>query len=300
MGYFPTAAAYILPSTTNNWYVYHNWANPAGYQVPNVGQSRPIILNRPFRSVADMSYAFRGEPYKNVDFMTAQSGDASLLDAFCVQDDSRTDALVSGKVNLNTRQLPVLEAILSGAYRDETQAYNSSTQAPTISATEATNIATALVSRTAAAYPKGPLMNISQIVGKFIPGSAGVSADPYASTYLMTNDATGSSVTITGGYDGFINDLAKNSIYSNGSANGNANNTVQRYLETAARALADAGTTRTWNLMIDLVAQTGRYPSTATSTDQFVVQGEQHLWVHVAIDRYTGKIIDENIETVKE
>ena len=30
--------------------------------------SRPIILNRPFRSVADLGYAFRGTPWRNIDF----------------------------------------------------------------------------------------------------------------------------------------------------------------------------------------------------------------------------------------
>ena len=33
---------------------------------------------------------------------------------------------------------------------------------------------------------------------------------------------------------------------------------------------------------------------------RFVVQGEQHYWVHVAIDRFTGQVIDKQIEVVNE
>jgi len=33
---------------------------------------------------------------------------------------------------------------------------------------------------------------------------------------------------------------------------------------------------------------------------KFMVEGEQHYWVHVAIDRFTGQVIDRQIEVVKE
>jgi hypothetical protein len=29
------------------------------------------------------------------------------------------------------------------------------------------------------------------------------------------------------------------------------------------------------------------------------VEGEQHFWVHVAIDRFTGKVIDKQIEVLE-
>jgi hypothetical protein len=32
---------------------------------------------------------------------------------------------------------------------------------------------------------------------------------------------------------------------------------------------------------------------------EFVVEGEQHYWVHVAIDRFTGQVL-EQIEVVNE
>jgi hypothetical protein len=73
--------------------------------------------------------------------------------------------------------------------------------------------------------------------------------------------------------------------------------------ETIARALSDTTQTRTWGLLIDVIAQTGRYAPGATSIGQankFVVQGEQHYWVHVAIDRFTNQVIDKQIEVVTE
>jgi hypothetical protein len=71
--------------------------------------------------------------------------------------------------------------------------------------------------------------------------------------------------------------------------------------ETIARALAEVGQVRTWGLLVDVIAQTGRYPPNATSFENgFVVEGEQHYWVHVAIDRFTGQVIDRQFEEVKE
>ena len=70
--------------------------------------------------------------------------------------------------------------------------------------------------------------------------------------------------------------------------------------ELVVRAFSDAGQTRTWNLMIDVVAQSGRYPPNASTLAGFLVEGEQHYWVHVAIDRFTGQVIDKQIEVVNE
>jgi hypothetical protein len=66
------------------------------------------------------------------------------------------------------------------------------------------------------------------------------------------------------------------------------------------RAFSNACQTRTWNLMIDLIAQSGRYPPNATNLSQFVVEGEKRYWLHVAIDRFTGEVIDRQLEVVTE
>ncbi len=52
--------------------------------------------------------------------------------------------------------------------------------------------------------------------------------------------------------------------------------------------------------MIDVIAQSGRYPANAESLANFVVEGEKRYWLHVAIDRFTGEVIDQQLEAVFE
>jgi len=50
-----------------------------------------------------------------------------------------------------------------------------------------------------------------------------------------------------------------------------------------------------------VVAQTGHFKPNATSLqNDFVVEGEEHYWVHLAIDRFTGKVLERQVEQVKE
>ncbi len=70
--------------------------------------------------------------------------------------------------------------------------------------------------------------------------------------------------------------------------------------ETVARALAEVTQTRTWVLLIDVIAQSGRYPPAASNAAQFVVQAERRYWLHIAIDRFTGEVIDQQLEEVFE
>jgi hypothetical protein len=57
--------------------------------------------------------------------------------------------------------------------------------------------------------------------------------------------------------------------------------------ESIARALAEMGQTRTWNLLIDVIAQTGKYkPNSQDLTgSNFVVEGEKRYWLHIALGR---------------
>ena len=87
-------------------------------------QSRPLLLHRPFRTVAELGYVFRDMPWKNLDFFAPESADAGLLDLFCINETASPTSLVAGKVNLNTRQAPVLTAIISGACVDDPKITN--------------------------------------------------------------------------------------------------------------------------------------------------------------------------------
>ena len=70
--------------------------------------------------------------------------------------------------------------------------------------------------------------------------------------------------------------------------------------EAIVHALAGNTQTRTWNLLIDVVAQTGRYAANATTLNNFIVDGEKRYWLSLAIDRYTGKVVSRQMEPVNE
>ncbi len=73
--------------------------------------------------------------------------------------------------------------------------------------------------------------------------------------------------------------------------------------QTIARALAETGQARTWNLMIDVIAQTGKYtPGTPDLTEptNFIVEGEKRYWLHIALDRDDGTVLGTQLEEVIE
>lgn len=70
---------------------------------------------------------------------------------------------------------------------------------------------------------------------------------------------------------------------------------IKHRREAIVRGLADSSQTRTWNLMVDLVSELGVEGS---EKNAFLRQRVQRHWVHLAMDRLTGKLIDFQIEEV--
>jgi hypothetical protein len=63
---------------------------------------------------------------------------------------------------------------------------------------------------------------------------------------------------------------------------------IDKCKETIARALSEITQARTWNLFIDVIAQTGRYSPDASNimqAEKFMVQGEKRYWLHIALGR---------------
>src|SRR6266545_2029789 len=211
----------------------------------SAARDRPLILAGVLQSVAELGHVFRDQPWKTLNFTTAnpnatvKSADAGLLDVFTLHESS----IEAGKTSLNMSQTPVLKAILAGAIKRL-----AGTSGDIISSADRDNIVTALTNLT----NNQPMLNKAE---------------------LITRLAADVSVT------GLGNKEAR---------------------ECVLRAFADACQTRTWNLMIDVIAQSGHYPPNANSLAGFMVEGEQHYWVHVAIDRFTGQVIDKQIEVVNE
>lgn len=250
----------------------------ANYQDPvtgaaraDVARNRPIILNRPFRSVAELGHVFRDTPWRNIDFFTSESGDAALLDYFCVSQPTEGPGgrlavpttregapIVAGRVNLNTRHPEILASLLRGVAR-ENQTVNSSL----LNEADALSVAQGIVNFTSStAAGKGPLTSLADLVGSPLsPTAYGGLADEF-STVLPTSDRS-----------------------------------VKQRRESVLRALVDSGSTRTWNVLIDVIAQSGVVPP---GTTKFVPRGESRIWTSSAIDRFTTEVVDSESEWVNE
>ena len=214
--------------------------------------SRPVVLNRPFRSVAELGNVFRDTPWRSLDFMTAESGDRALLDVFSVSD-SPEDGIVAGRVNLNTRQATVIAALIQNA------SMATGARITNAEALEAAGQLTAWTASTAA--EQGPLSDRSELVGRFVSGN---------------------------GFKGPLVEMA-NKLAS-------SDRPIKTSREAIVRALADAGTTRSWGLLIDVIAQSGKL----SASGAFIPEGESRLWNSVAIDRFTAKVIAQSNESIQE
>jgi hypothetical protein len=259
--------------------------SPIGDNTVSQHGRRPIILNRSFRSVGELGYVFRDLPFKTLDFFSPSSADAALLDVFSLTDESKfsnsqISTVVAGQVNLSNAPLPVLQAVLAGgSKKDLDPTYyigDEPTASPTVLAKLATNIATNLNSTSG----PNPLLNRSSLVTQLNTLQLGA-ASPYWGVIQSTRTVFGMPAII-------------------GSFNSPSDQSNKAYLESPIRAMADVANTRTWNLLIDIIAQSGQLSSTAQTLGNFVVQGEKRYWLHVAIDRYSGKIVAEQLEPVYE
>ncbi len=94
---------------------------------------RPIILDRPFKSVGELGYSYRDMPWKSLDLFTTNSADLTLLDLF---DAYEHPAVVAGKLSWNVPYPEIWKSLLTGADR----AYQA-TNPQTISDVDAAKIA---------------------------------------------------------------------------------------------------------------------------------------------------------------
>ncbi len=255
--------------------IYPGTATTTGSSTPYYTSStsyHPIMLNRPFRNVAELGYAFRDLPWKTLDFFSDKSADAGLLDIFTVNDGpalfdangnftgmGALPTMVAGSVNLNTTPAADLQAVLAGSILSE---IGPTTVSPTgTGATDAPVLAANVVNATSTT----PMQNKSELITR---------VDPVTNAKLVETILPPAS---------------------------NDNQAVKTRREVVARAVSSVSQTRTWNLLIDVVAQSGHFkPNAGNLQNDFIVEGEQHYWVHVAIDRFTGKVIDKQIEVVNE
>jgi len=217
--------------------------------VPGHIAGRPLILNRPFRSVGELGYVFRDLPWKTIDFFSRNSGDLGLLDVFSVSETSDPTPLVAGRINLNTRQ----PAVLAAALRDSAEQLD--------------------------------VQNAAAPERELLPAEANALAEEIVqeSTVRPFSDKS---------------DLITRVLHR--SADPLAGKTIKTAREAAVRTLGEIGTVRTWNFLIDVVVQSGRFTSSSKSGAEFMVNAERREWIHVAIDRMTGEILEQRKEVANE
>ncbi len=230
-------------STSSKWAA-NPYAQQSGNNLITTDESRPVILHRPYRSVAELGYVFRDSPWKTLSFFDQTSADGALLDLFSVADEP---SVAAGRINLNTQQTTAWYALLNGAGQNS----------------DGTN----------------PLASPSVI----------------ASTYNSYAFSSGiPSTSMPWNIASLVSFMSSSKLGPAGL------DSIKYHRESIVRSLAEATQTRTWNLLIDVVAQSGHYIPNAQSLNNFLVEGEKRYWLSIAIDRYTNKIVQEQLEPVDE
>ena len=156
----------------------------------------------------------------------------------------------AGIVNLYTRNAPVLAAILSRTLEKDPGPTPSPSPTPVVSAADAMTAANAIVAETQRVLAGTPTYGSVQ------------------------------QTDLTRAIAGRLTKAAVDAVPGWSSASDEIKGTV-------ARALGEVGQTRTWNLLIDVVAQTGKYKPNAPDLtgSNFVVEGEKRYWLHIALGR---------------
>lgn len=185
---------------------------------------------------------------------------------------------MAGVLNLNSADPLVLEAVLRGASgRADGRRGSDSMQ---LSDGNYNAIATALanwVNPENSDPAEGPFRSRAEVAGKLVSGTT--FAGPFSGRFTNGNQSdTQNSAQIR-------NAIGNNLYYDSRRT-------------SLMRALVDSVGVRTWNLMIDVTAQSGSMPQGSSQLSDFNVDGQARYWVFVAIDRMTGKVVDQRIETV--
>jgi len=233
---------------------------------PPAPTATPNVISHAFSSVGEFGYGIvtplgagpppappGSTPLPTLDLSPPGFQDAPVLDFFCYNPISSAYPR-AGIVNLYTRNAPVLAAIMAGTLKTDAAASVSPAPSPVIAGSpaatsEAMTLATRIVTETQKVLAGNP------------------DYGPVTQTDMTRAIA------------------ARLAAAAAQHAPGTGNLTEQE--QAVSRALAEVGQTRTWNLLIDVIAQTGKYKpnSPNLSGSNFVVEGEKRYWLHIALGR---------------
>jgi hypothetical protein len=225
------------------------------------------VISHAFSNVGEFGYGIDSSPdgvtsgLPTLDFNPPTFYDAPVLDFFSYNPISSAYPR-AGIVNLYTRNAPVLAAILAGALKNDVGANPIPNPLPIISGTPA---ATSEAMQAA----KAIVCETQWVLTATNP--PGCSAPDAAWSVKQTDFTRAIAARLAARAARDVPSLA----------------TSDETKKSIARALAEVGQTRTWNLFIDVIAQTGKYkPNSADlSGSNFVVEGEKRYWLHIALGR---------------
>jgi hypothetical protein len=236
--------------------------------IPN---SSTYAMNHIFSNVGELGYGIDTSvvtgpnplpsPVPTLDFSPPGFLDAPMLDFFSYNPIS-SGYPRAGIVNLYTRNAPVVAAILAGTLKNDVGASPTPNPLPIISGTpaatsEAMHAANAIVCETQWV-----------LTGTNPPGCSAADTT-WSVTQTDLTRAIAARLAARAARD--VPSLA----------------TSDETKKSIARALAEVGQTRTWNLFIDVIAQTGKYKPNAPglSGSNFIVEGEKRYWLHISLSR---------------
>ena len=180
-GVLRPADYYLTMNSVANLY-----ANPAiPYEIqpmdPNTGvlgtpvavsfskaDAHPVVLNRPFLSVAETGNTFRDMPWKTLDLFTERSADSGILALFSVSD-SAANGISAARISPNTPHPAVLTSLLRGSLLNPKSTDTSRVDS---------DLAKALANAIVAATSTKPVMSASGLVADLaVPLGTAFSAD---------------------------------------------------------------------------------------------------------------------------
>ena len=238
----------------------HDWHMPERPDhAPNPGPNT-VVLNHAFTEVGELGYGIDTSkangitdppncdicPTLKLDtaYNATTNRDPAVLDFFSYNPVSSAYPR-AGIVNLNTKNWPVLAAILKG---------------------------TILTDATPTPSP-GPTTSPTPNPSPTPPTSVLDSSTAQTAAQAIVNE-TSARPALTRA------DVARLVAVANVGSGWQQN-------EAIARALAEVGGTRSWSLLVDVIAQTGKYKPNAPDLtgSNFVVEGEKRYWLHIALGR---------------
>jgi hypothetical protein len=211
------------------------------------------VISHAFSNVGEFGYGIDSSPngvtngLPTLDFSPPNFYDGPVLDFFSYNPISSAYPR-AGIVNLYTRNAPVLATMLA-------QTLKTDAASPIISGTPAAN------------------SEAMQLANAIVAETQGVLAGAPPSSWPVTQ------TDMTRAIAARLAARATSQVWGTG--------TSSEIRNSIARALAEVGQTRTWNLFIDVIAQTGKYKpnSPDLSGSNFVVEGEKRYWLHISLGR---------------